>query len=283
MKQPFLWIARLLGSHRAAMVGAICVCTIVFVAIVGPWVLPHDPFDAGESYVEPGAQHWLGTDSQGRDLLSRVVSGGRTTLRIALFATLLSTGLGCVIGAIAGYTGGKIDTLLMRLVDFAMSFPSFLLAMVVVAILGRDVNNVVLAVGIVTAPLFARQVRAEVIRIEAMEYITAARAIGVPGYRIVISHVLPNCVGPIVVLATLMMGTAILDVAGLTFLGLGGDPYATPEWGLILTQGWQEISKGTLQVTVPCLCIFATVLGFNLLGEGVRDQLDPKSKHNRGQ
>ena len=126
--------------------------------------------------------------------------------------------------------------------------------------------------------LFARQVRAEVIRIEAMEFILAARAVGATGPRIMIRHVLPNCLGPIVVLATLMMGTAILDVAGLTFLGLGGDPYKTPEWGLILTQGWHDAADRPLQVTVPCLAIFVTVLGFNLLGEGIRDRLDPRSK-----
>lgn len=272
------WTWLLIRSHRAALIGACAVTTILLIALLGPLLVPYGPLESVGSAQSPNASHWLGTDSQGYDLLSRIVSGGRTTLGIAFVATMLSTLLGSTVGAIAGYAGGKVDMLLMRAVDFAMSFPTFLLAMVVVAILGKDVTNVVLAVGIVSAPMFARQVRAEVIRVESMEFILAARAVGATGPRILLRHVLPNCVGPIVVLATLMMGTAILDVAGLTFLGLGGDPYRTPEWGLILTQGWNDVSDRPLQVTVPCLAIFVTVLGFNLLGEGIRDRLDPRSK-----
>ncbi len=281
MKRRLAWTWMLVRSHRAAMIGATAVGFVLLVALIGPMLTPYGPLESVGDAQQPSGKHWLGTDTQGYDLLSRVLNGGRTTLSIAFAATLLSTLLGSAIGAIAGYVGGKTDMLLMRVVDFGMSFPTFLLAMVVVAILGKDVKNVVLAVGLVSSPMFARQVRAEVIRVEAMEFVLAARAVGISGPRILWRHVLPNCVGPIVVLATLMMGTAILDVAGLTFLGLGGDPYKTPEWGLILTQGWEAKDRFPLPVAVPCLAIFITVLGFNLLGEGIRDKLDPKSRNRK--
>ena len=260
------------------MVGAVLLGLVALVAIVGPIATPYGPSEAFDGAQLPSSSHWLGTDSQGYDLATRVVYGATTTLTIALAATLLSMCLGTIIGAVAGYAGGKTDLLLMRVVDFAMSFPSFLLAMVAVAVLGKELNNVIVAVGIVGAPLFARQVRAEVIRISSMDFIIAAQALGVDSSRILWRHVLPNGVGPIIVLATLGMGSAVLDVAGLTFLGLGGDPYKTPEWGLILNQGWQEVGRGTLQVTVAGVAIFVTVLGFNLLGDGLRDELDPRAR-----
>jgi peptide/nickel transport system permease protein len=258
------------------MAGALMIGLVLLVAIIGPVVVPFDPAESFGGATAPSGKHWLGTDSQGYDLLSRMVYGARTTLRIALLATLLSMVLGTTVGAVSGYAGGKTDLLLMRLVDFVMSFPGFLLAMVVVAVLGRELNNIILAVGLVGAPLFARQVRGEVMRISAMDYITAARAVGVAPVRILYRHVLPNSIGPIIVLMTLGIGTAILDVAGLTFLGLGGDPYRVSEWGLILKQGWNEIGRGVLQGTVAGLAIFITVLGFNLLGDGLRDELDPR-------
>ena len=225
----------------------------------------------------PGPAHWLGTDSQGYDLLTRVIYGARTTLRIAVLATLLAMVIGTACGAVSGFAGGLVDLVLMRMVEFAMSFPAFLLAMVTIAVLGKDLDNLIYAVGIVGAPLFARQVRAEAVRLRDLDFIAAARAIGASPTRILLRHVLPNSIGPIIVLTTLSMGSTILDVAGLTFLGFGGDPYKTPEWGLILKQGWNEIDRGTLQVTVAGSAIFITVLAFNLLGDGLRDELDPRA------
>ena len=273
------WTYKFMRRHRPATLGMIIVTGIVLIALVGPWVVSRSPDEVFPANQSPNATHWLGTDSQGYDLMTRMVYGSQTTLRIALLATLMSIGLGTSIGAIAGYVGGKIDMLLMRLVDFAMSFPSFLLAMVTVAVLGKQLNNVIYAVGLVGAPMFARQMRAEVIRVVSMDFILAARATGVSESGILWRHVLPNSAGPIIVLGTLGLGSAILDVAGLNFLGLGGDPYKVPEWGLILNQGWQEIQRGTLQVTVAGISIFVTVLGLNLLGDGLRDELDPKSGH----
>lgn len=277
MKRFGRWFVRFLGGHKPAMAGFVLLATVATVAVFGPVVVVHRPLEAFEGSLPISTRHWLGTDTQGYDLMARMVHGSRVTLRIALLATLLSLTLGSIVGVVAGYAGGKVDLALMRGVDFAMSFPSFLLAMVAVAVLGKSLGNIIYAVGVVGAPLFARQVRAEAIRIVSMDYIVAARAVGASPQRILWRHVLPNSVGPIIVLSTLGMGSAILDVAGLNFLGLGGDPYKTPEWGMILNQGWQEVGRGALQVTVAGLAIFATVLGFNLLGDGLRDELDPRA------
>jgi len=278
MMRALTWFRRFVTTHRAAAVGAVLVGVVILVAMVGPMLTPHNAMDdVFEPNMRPSGTHWLGTDTQGRDITSRLCAGARTTLRIALLATLLSAALGTLIGAVAGYVGGRIDLLLMRVVDFAMSFPAFLLAMVTVALLGKQLNNIVWAVGIVMAPIVARQIRAEVLRISARDYVLAARAVGAGPMRIILMHVLPNCVAPLIVLTTLGMGTAILDVAGLTFLGLGGDVFQ-PEWGLMLKHAWGEIDRATLQMTAAGLAIFITVLGFNLLGDGLRDELDPKMR-----
>ena len=261
--------------HPSALVGSVLLGMVLMVALLGPTLMRYGPMEAFDAERAAGRQHWLGTDSQGYDLFTRLVYGARTTLRIALLATLLALTVGTLVGAACGLAGGLLDLLLMRLVDFVMSFPSFLLAMVTVAILGKDLDKLIVAVGIVGAPLFARQVRAEAVRIRAMDFVVAAHAIGAAPSRILRCHVLPNSIGPITVLATLSMGSAVLDVAGLTFLGLGGDPYKTSEWGLILNQGWREIGRGTLQVTCAGTAIFMTVLAFNLLGDALRDELDP--------
>lgn len=273
------WLRRFLLGHKPALAGTVLVSMILLVAVVGPFCMGWGPFESsGVSFAEPGAAHWLGTDSQGYDLMSRMVNGARTTLWIALLATLLSLFLGSVVGAVSGYVGGRTDLLLMRVVDFSMSFPSFLLAMVTVAILGKSLSNLIWAVGLVGAPMFARQVRAEVLRVREMEYVTAARALGTPAIRVLVRHVMPNSLAPIIVLGTLTMGSAILSVAGLAFLGLAGDPYQQPEWGLILKQGWDEASRGNLQVLLAGGAIFLSVLGFNLVGDGLKDELDPRTR-----
>jgi peptide/nickel transport system permease protein len=265
--------------HRPAMVGLILISLVAAAALLAPVITTYGPREpvSYEFFASPSKDHWLGLDGQGYDLFSRIVYGARTTLRIALLATLLSLVIGGTLGALAGYIGRWADMLLMRVVDFMMSFPSFLLAVVLVAILGKSLDNLVLAVGIVGAPLFARQVRAEVLRVKAQEFIEASRAMGYSHLRILFKHVLPNCLTPLIVLATLGMGGAILDVAGLAFLGLGGDPF-DPEWGLILKAGWNSPALGGFQVGIAGACILGTVLGFNLLGDGLRDYLDPRSR-----
>lgn len=270
---------KFIRRHRPAQVGLFLILIVVFAAVFAPVLTPWGPKEpvSYEFFGDPSSAHWLGLDGQGYDLFSRMVYGARTTLRIALQATLLSLVLGGTLGAVSGYFGRWTDLLLMRVVDFMMSFPSFLLAVVMVAILGRSLENLVWAVGIVGTPLFARQMRAEVLRVKEMEYVEAARALGFGHLRIVIRGVIPNCLTPLIVLTTLGMGSAILDVAGLAFLGLGGDPFA-PEWGLILKAGWNSPGQGTFQVGVAGAAILGTVLGFNLFGDGLRDWLDPRTR-----
>jgi peptide/nickel transport system permease protein len=270
---------RFFMRHRPAQIGLLLVMLVVLAAVAAPLLTPWGPRESVsyDFFAKPSVGHPLGLDGQGYDLLSRVVYGARTTLRIALLATLLSLIIGGTLGAVAGYVGWWVDLGLMRVVDFVMSFPSFLLAVVMVALLGKSLDNLVLAVGIVGAPMFARQMRAEVLRIKSMEFIESAHALGYSHLRILLRHVLPNCLTPLIVLATLGMGGAILDVAGLAFLGLGGDPF-DPEWGLILKAGWNSPTQGAFQVGVAGACILGTVLGFNLLGDGLRDWLDPRSR-----
>jgi peptide/nickel transport system permease protein len=276
MMRDFL---KFLRRHRPAQVGVVLILLVVFAALAAPVLTSYGPREpvSYDFFAEPSGRHWLGLDGQGYDLFSRIVYGARTTLRIALLATLLSLAIGGLMGSVAGYAGRWADLVIMRVVDFMMSFPSFLLAVVMVAILGKSLDNLVLAVGIVGAPLFARQVRAEVLRVKSLEYVESARALGYSHVRMLFRHVLPNCLTPLIVLATLGMGSAILDVAGLAFLGLGGDPF-DPEWGLILKAGWNSPSQGTFQVGVAGACILGTVLGFNLLGDGLRDWLDPRTR-----
>jgi len=272
------WLWTFLRHHRPALVGSVLVALVTLTAVVGPPALSRAPDDVFARFAEPGPAHLLGTDSQGYDLFTRMVHGARTTLLVALASMTMSLVLGTLVGAVAGFAGGGVDLLVMRAVDVAMSFPSFLLAMVTVAVLGTQLENVIVAVGLVGAPTFARQVRAEVLRVVTADFVMAARSLGLAPPRVLFAHVLPNSLGPIIVLGTLGMGSAILDVAGLNFLGLGGDPFRVPEWGLILTQGWNKRPDANVQVAVAGLAIFVTVLGFNLLGDGLKDELDPRTR-----
>jgi peptide/nickel transport system permease protein len=274
------WLRKFLRGHKPALTGFLLLCLVGYVAVGGRLLCEYGPTEAPTGvtgHMPADIHHLFGTDSQGYDLFARLAHGAATTLRIALLATVLSMLTGSLIGAVAGFAGGWTDTLLMRGVDFAMSFPSFLLAMVTVALLGPTLDNLIYAVGVVGAPMFARQVRAEVLRVSAMEYITAATALGVPRARVLFRHVVPNSFGPIIVLGTLGMGSAILTVAGLAFLGMAGEPYQA-EWGLILKQGWVEADKGIVQVSLAGVAIFVSVLGFNLLGDGLKDELDPRTR-----
>lgn len=272
-----LW--RFVLSHRPAQAGLGIIFLVTAAAVLAPVASPYEPMQAFQDRMHSPADsaHWMGTDGQGRDLFTRLLFGARTTLLVAMAATLFSMIVGTALGSVAGYFGRYVDLALMRFVDFMMSFPSFLLAVVTVAILGKSLPNLIWAVGIAGAPSFARQVRAEILRIKSNEFVEAANALGYSHGRILLRHLLPNCLTPIIVLGTLGMGGSILTVAGLAFLGLGGDPFV-PEWGLILKLGWDESSKGAFQVGVAGACILVTVLGFNLFGDGLRDWLDPRSR-----
>lgn len=272
-------LLRFLRRHKPAQLGIALILAVTLAALLADAMSPYGPMESiSDGFFSPvSSHHWLGTDGQGRDLFTRLLHGARYTLVIALAATLLSMLAGSLIGALSGYFGRWMEMTLMRGVDFLMSFPDFLLACVVVAILGKSLENLIWAVGIAGAPSFARQVRAEVLRIKALEFVEAARALGYSHARILTRHIVPNCLTPIIVLGTLGMGGSVLSVAGLAFLGLGGDPFV-PEWGLMLKLGWDQSSKGAFQVGVSGACILVTVLGFNLLGDGLRDWLDPRSR-----
>jgi ABC-type dipeptide/oligopeptide/nickel transport system permease subunit len=270
--------AAFVRRHRPAAVGLGLVAMLAMAALFAPWIAPYDPMQGTGQFNAPAdRQFWLGSDPQGRDLFSRLVWGARYTLLIALAATFVSLAAGTAIGAAAGFFGGAVDTLFMRATDFAMSFPSFLLAVVTAAVLGKSLENLMWAVGFIGIPVYARQMRAEVLRVKALDFVDASRSLGAGPMRILFKTVVPNCLTPLIVLATLGIGGAILDVAGLAFLGLGGDPFI-PEWGLILKLGWDESAKGAFQVTVAGACILVAVLGFNLLGDGLRDWLDPRMR-----
>jgi len=264
--------------NRAALLGAALVGLAVLAAVSADWIAPFDPESrAGRPKIPPGAEHWLGTDDIGFDVFSRVVHGARLSLVTACSAVGMAIVAGVPLGLFAGWYGGAVDTAIMRVVDVMLAFPSILLAVAIAGIFqSRSLSNVVVAVGIVMIPIFIRQVRAATLQVKTHEYVTAARALGASDLRILFGTVLPNCIAPILVLATLNLGIAILDAAGLGFLGLGAPP-GSPEWGLMLTNG-REYVESNLQwiILPPGLAISLTVLGFNLLGDGLRDAFDPR-------
>jgi ABC-type dipeptide/oligopeptide/nickel transport system permease subunit len=267
-----------LREHRPAVIGGVILCLFLIVAIAAPILSPDDPYrqDLYDRLAPPSASHPFGTDDFGRDLLSRVIYGGRISLWIGIVSVSIALIGGTCLGVIAGYWGGTIEDIIMRSMDLMLAFPSILLAVVVVAVLGPSLTNAMIAVGIVVIPQYARLVRASVLTIREREYVLAAHAVGAGDWRIIRRSILPNCIAPLIVQSTLGMATAILDAAGLSFLGLGAQP-PTPEWGAMLSEGREVIVKSPWVLMFPGGAIFLTVLGFNLLGDGLRDAFDPKT------
>ncbi|MBU2515397.1 ABC transporter permease [bacterium] len=266
--------------HRhLAVIGLILVVMVLLFAILPPMVLPFDPneMDIRNAMATPSGDHWLGTDQYGRDTLTRLAYGARISLKVGLMATGIALFIGVVVGSAAGYVGQKTDTVIMRFLDALMAFPGILLAIALVGVLGPGLLSLIVAIGIVSIPRFARLTRASVLQKKNLEYVLAARALGRPGWQILLSDVLPNCLSPLIVQITLTLPGAILGEAALSFLGLGTPPPA-PSWGRMLNEarGFMEISPE--QAVFPGLAIFIVVLGFNLLGDGLRDVLDPKLK-----
>lgn len=263
--------------HRPAAIGAIIVAVFVAAAVPGFFIwLDADAQPYFERRLSPSWDHPLGTDKVGRDMLSVMFFGAWTSLRVGILAVGLSMLIGVPLGIVSGYFGGWIDLILGRAIDTLMVFPSILLAMVIVAISKPSLENVTLAVGLVGSPIFARQVRATVLVIRSVDFVTAARAVGFSNFRILWRVILPNCLTPILVLGTLAVGGSMLEFAGLSFLGLTGDP-AIPEWGRLLDDYKSELTTGhPWLVLAPGIAIFLSVLGFNLLGDGLRDLLDPR-------
>ena len=270
-------VFRKLARHPSAIIGASIILFFVIVAIFAPLIATHNPRTAEVAKRLEGrsGEHYLGTDGTGRDIFSRIVYGSRISLKVGLIAITFSLGFGTLFGAIAGYFGGWLDNLIMRVMDMMLAMPSILLAMVIVTILGQSLTNAIIAVSIVYIPQYARILRSSVLKVRELDYVTAAKAIGASDIRILLTTVLPNCLAPLIVQATLGIGAAILDAAGLSFLGLGAE-VGEPEWGAMLNENTKYIRKTPLAVTAPGVAIFLIVLGFNLLGDALRDALDPQ-------
>lgn len=263
-------------------VGTVIVVSIAGIAILGPELLGTDPLaqNLSNRLQQPSPAHPFGTDRLGRDVFARIVHGARVSLGIAVAVTAIRLVIGVAVGLLAGYGGGWVDELLMRVVDLLFAFPGIVLALVIAGIAGPSLTNVLLALAVVGWGTYARVVRSEVLSVRERDYVTASRLSGTPHHRIVLEHVLPNVLGPTIVLATLDIGTVVLATAGLSFLGLGAQP-PTPEWGTMIAAGRHYLQTAWWLVNVPGLAIVVTVLGFTLLGDGLRDVLDPEGRTER--
>ena len=270
---------RELLRQKSALIGASILIFFIIIAIFAPIVATHDPRNADVTTRLQGwsQEHYFGTDKVGRDIFSRIVYGSRISIKVGLVAMTFSISIGALLGVLAGYYGSWIDNIIMRIMDMMLAMPSILLAMVIVTILGQSLTNAIIAVSIVYIPQYARILRASVLTIREQDYVTAAHAIGVSDFRILTRAILPNCLAPLIVQATLGMGAAILDAAGLSFLGLGAE-IGEPEWGAMLNENRALIRRAPWTVMTPGIAIFLIVLGFNLLGDALRDVLDPQVK-----
>ncbi len=272
-------------QNRGALVGLILVGIFSFIAVFAPWLAPHDPvviFDGNFTlppiWVSGGSTQFLfGTDDVGRDVLSRLIHGARISMAVGCLVVVVSLSIGTCLGLIAGYVGGWLDTLVMRLMDILMSLPSILLAIVVVTILGQNLTNAIIAVSVTVIPGFVRLVRAQVMIEKNRSYVTASRTFGAGPVRQIFVNILPNCMAAVIVQGTLGFSDGILNVAALGFLGLGAQA-PTAEWGTMLSDARSYIESAPWLVTLPGLCILVVVLAFNLLGDGLRDALDPRLK-----
>lgn len=267
---------RLLARQPLGVAGAVVVLVLVAAALLAPVLAPHGPKEAvfGQ-FVPPGREFPMGTDNLGRDVLSRVIHGASVSVLVGVISMGTAAVVGVPLGLLSGYRGGLVDTLIMRLLDGLMAFPAILLAIAIMAVLGPSLQNAMLAIGVIYIPPFARIVRASVLSLREREFVTAARGLGAGAFRIVIRHVLPNCLSPIIVQASLGMGYAILVEAALSFLGLGVQP-PQASWGSMLAEGRGFLDRAPWFATFPGLAIFVTVLGLNLVGDRLREALDPR-------
>jgi len=257
--------------------GLILTVALVLVALAAPLLAPYDPSvqDTSRRLEPPSHQHPLGLDDLGRDVLSRIVWGARVSLRVGFSVVMLASLLGITLGAISGYFGGWTDTIIMRVTDILLAFPGILLAIALVAVLGPSLNNVILALAIIGWVGYARLVRGQVLKVREMEFVTAAKALGARSPRVIVRHVLPNVINPVIVMATLGLAGAILSEAALSFLGLGVQP-PTPSWGAMLTSGRRYLGLANHLAIFPGAAIMLAVMGLNFLGDGLIDALDPK-------
>lgn len=280
-RSPFGWLqSRLFRRIRRSAnvrVGAAVLMVMVLMAVFAPLITSYDPTQITPALRlrPPDADHWFGTDDFGRDVFTRIAYGARLSLQVGVISVALAASIGITLGIIAGYYGGWIDSLIMRLIDVMLAFPGILLALAIVAILGRSLTNVMIAVGISAVPVYARMARGTTLSVKNIDFITAARAIGAPTPRIMVRHVLPNITAPLIVVATNGVASAIIAGAALSFLGLGAQP-PTPEWGVMLAEGRVYLRNAWWVTTFPGLAIMITVMAINLMGDGLRDILDPR-------
>lgn len=272
-------VLKRLKSNKRSLLGLWMVSLFIIIAILAPWISPYDPLEQNMDKLlqAPSLSHPFGTDEYGRDILSRIFYGSRISLMVGIVGVVISVVFGVAFGTIAGYFGGKIESVIMRITDIFMAFPGFLLALAIVSVLGPGMVNLMIAIGIFSVPSFIWITRSAVLSVKNKEYIEASRSMGAKHRRIILKHILPNSIAPIIVLSALRVATAILSASGLSFLGMGAQP-PSPEWGAMLSAGREFLRTAPHLSIVPGIAIMLVVLGFNLLGDGLRDALDPKMK-----
>ena len=272
-----LYVVHLIRSNPRIIIGVAIILGFVLCALLAPWISPYDPIkiDLRAKYKPPSAEHLLGTDYVGRDVLSRLIWGTRVSLLTSILAIGFAAVFGLLLGVSAGYFGGITDTIISRFVDIMLALPAFIMAIILMGVLGRGFANMILAIGVGMSPRIARVVRGAALKIKENEFVEAAKTFGYGGWRIIFRHIIPHCMTPVVVYATLLLGSAVMLEAGLSFLGLGIAP-PTASWGLMVTEGADVMRNLPWIVSAAGLCIVILVLGFNLLGDGLRDHLDPR-------
>lgn len=265
-------------ANKLAVIGMLIVLALVVIAAFAPLLAPYSPYIGdlrNARLLPPGAEHWLGTDDQGRDILSRLIYGSRLTLQVVVLVAIIAAPLGLLVGTVAGYAGGWVDAVLMRITDIFLAFPKLVLALAFVAALGPGIGNAIIAIAITSWPPYARIARAETMTLRNSDYISAVRLMGASPWRIVLRHIMPLCISSLIVRVTLDMAGIILTAAGLGFLGLGAQP-PLPEWGAMIASGRRFILDQWWVAAMPGFAILVVSLGFNLLGDGLRDALDPR-------
>ncbi len=275
-KSAFRKAIRKILKNKLAIVGLIIIAALIICAVFANWLTPYSPVkqSLADAQLKPGAPgHWLGTDNYGRDIWARLLYGSRISLLVGLFSVIVGTFFGIILGLLAGFYKW-LDGIIMRLSDLMFAFPGILLAMLIIAVLGTSLVNVVVAISIWSIPSCARIVRGSVLTVKKQEYITAMKSLGASDIRIMVKHVLPNCMAPIIVFATMHMATAILSTAALSFLGLGAQP-PSPEWGAMISAGQQYMFSSPHMVIIPGIAIMLVVFAFNVVGDALRDALDP--------
>ena len=279
MRTPTQQAWRRFKRSSSGKAGMIIVGFFILLALLAPFIYPYNATkdrNLRQRLKPPSVEHVMGTDELGRDIFVRVIHGSRISLRVGVFAVGIAVVIGTVLGLLAGYFGGRVDMLISWLIDIMLSFPSILLAIAIVAVIGPGISNAMIAVGIVQIPVYARLTRSVVISIKEQDFVAAAVGLGATHGRVIFHHVLPNGLSPLIVQGTLSIATAILDAAGLGFLGLGAQP-PQPEWGLMISKGFHYFTRAPWISLFPGVAIMIAVLGFNLLGDGLRDALDPRT------